>query len=172
MSDINIAQQKFEEGMEYFVDHNYGHSIELLSQAIENDPGFALAIKSRGAAYLRLDKVQEAVADFNTVVEMDPGNARAYHLRGLAYEKSGEDGKALDDFNRALELNSNYGAVYHSRASLHNKMGRPEQATEDIRMVTHLTELNIESFSNENNVWRSQQLRLESMYGDHLVTER
>jgi hypothetical protein len=51
-------------------------------------------------------------------------------------------------------------------------MGRPEQATEDIRMVTHLTELNIESFSNENNVWRSQQLRLESMYGDHLVTER
>lgn len=172
MSDLNIAQQKFEEGMENFVDHNYGQSIKLLSQAIENDPRFTLAIKSRGAAYLRLDKVQEAIADFNTVLEMDPANARAYHLRGLAYAKSGQDDKALDDFNRALELNSNYGAVYHSRASLHNKMGRAEQATEDIRMVTHLTELNIESFSNENNVWRSQQLRLESIYGDHLAMER
>ena len=172
MSDINIAQQKFEEGMENFVDHDYGRSIKLLSQAIEHDPEFALAIKSRGAAYLRLDKVQQAIADFNTVVEMDSGNARAYHLRGLAYVKAGEDSKALDDFNRALELNSNYGAVYYSRANLNNKMGRTAQASEDIRMVTHLTELNIENFSNENNIWRSQQLRLESMFNDNLAMER
>ncbi len=172
MSDNNKAQKKFEEGMADFVNHNYGQSIERLSQAIELDPAFTLAFKSRGAAYLRLDKAEEAIADFSTVVEMDPGNARAYHLRGLAYEKTGENDKALDDFNRALELKSNYGAVYYSRANLNNKMGRTEQATEDIRMVTHLTEVNIETFSNANNVWRSQQLRLESMYNDDLAMER
>jgi len=172
MSDNNKAQQQFEEGMTDFVNHDYGQSIQHLSRALELDPAFTLAYKSRGAAYLRLDKAEEAIADFSSVVELDPGNARAYHLRGLAYAKTGENDKALVDFNRALELKSNYGAVYYSRANLNNKMGRTEQATEDIRMVTHLTEVNIETFSNANNVWRSQQLRLESMYNDDLVMER
>jgi tetratricopeptide (TPR) repeat protein len=95
---------------------------------------------------------------------MDSGNARAYHLRGLAYEKSGENDKALHDFNRALELKSDYGAVYYSRAGLNDKMGHTEQATEDIRMVTHLTEVNIETFTNANNVWRSQQLQLKAIH--------
>jgi hypothetical protein len=57
-------------------------------------------------------------------------------------------------------------------ANLHNKMGHPDLASEDIQMVTHLTEVNIESFANENNVWRTQHLRLESMYDDDLTMER
>jgi len=172
MSDNNEAQKKFEDGMAEFVNHDYGQSIEHLSQAIELDPAFTLAFKSRGAAYLRLDKAAQAIADFNAVLELDPANARAYHLRGLAYEQTGENDKALDDFNRALDLKADYGAVYYSRANLNNKMGRVEQATEDIRMVTHLTEVNIETCSNANNIWRSQQLRLESMYNDDLAMER
>jgi tetratricopeptide (TPR) repeat protein len=158
MSENNKAQQRFEDGMAEFVNHNYGQSIGLLSQALELDPAFTLAFKSRGAAYLRLDKTEEAIADFNTVIGMDSGNARAYHLRGLAYEKTGENDKALYDFNRALELRSDYGVVYFSRASLNHKMGHTEQAMQDIKMVTRLTEVNIETFSNANNIWRSQQL--------------
>lgn len=172
MPDNNMAQKNFEEGMADFVNHNYGKCIERLTQAVELDPAFTLAFKSRGAAYLRLDKVAEAIADFNTVLEIDPDNARAYHLRGLAYENIGDNDKALDDFNKAIELKSNYGAVYYSRANLNHKMGRTQHATEDIQRVTHLTEVNLETFSNANNVWRSQQLRLESLYDDNLAMER
>lgn len=171
-NNANNAQKKFEEGMAEFVNHNYRQSIEHLSQAIELNPAFTLAFKSRGAAYLRLGKTEEAIADFNAVIGMDPANARAYHLRGLACEKSGEHDKALRDFNRALELKTDYGAVYYSRASLNSKMGHTEQATNDIRMATHLTEVNIETFSNANNVWRSHQLQLESIYNDDLAMER
>jgi Tfp pilus assembly protein PilF len=172
MSDNNAVQKIFEDGMAEFVKHNYDQSIGHFSQAIALDPQFALAFKSRGAAYLRMEKTGEAIADFSKVVELKPGNARAYHLRGLAYEKHGEDTKAMEDFNKALELNSGYGAVYFSRANLHSKLGNSEQATEDIRMVTHLTEVNIETFANDNNIWRSQQLRLESLYNDSLAMER
>ena len=155
-----------------FVSHNYGRSIDLLSQAIELDPRFTLALKSRGAAYLKLDQVQEAIADMNTVIAIAPDNARAFHMRGLAHDKSGKFNKALDDFNQALELNPDYGAVYYSRANLHTKMGHTDEAADDIRMVTHLSEVNIETFANESNVWRTQQLRLESMYDDDLAMER
>ena len=172
MSDNNMAKEIFEEGMADFVSHNYGRSIDLLSQAIELDPRFTLALKSRGAAYLKLDQVQEAIADMNTVIAIAPDNARAFHMRGLAHDKSGKFNKALDDFNQALELNPDYGAVYYSRANLHTKMGHTDEAADDIRMVTHLSEVNIETFANESNVWRTQQLRLESMYDDDLAMER
>jgi tetratricopeptide (TPR) repeat protein len=172
MSDNDIAKEKFEEGMADFVSSHYGRSIDLLSQAIELDPQFTLALKSRGAAYLKLDKVQEAIADINAVIKIAPDNARAFHMRGLAYAKAGNYDKALGDFNQALELNPDYGTAYYSRANLHHKMGHPDLATEDIRMVTQLSEVNIESVANENNVWRSQHLRLESMYNDDLTMER
>jgi len=172
MSHNHSAQKIFEEGMAEFVKHNYGQSIARLSQAIELDPEFTLAVKGRGAAYLKLDQTKEAIADFSAVIKLKPHSARAYHLRGLAYEKSGDTAKALDDFNRALELDANYGAAYFSRANLYSKMGNSDLATEDLRMVTHLTEVNVETFANDNNVWRSQQLRLESMYDDDLAMER
>jgi tetratricopeptide (TPR) repeat protein len=172
MSDNDIAKEKFEEGMADFVSNRYGRSIDLLSQAIELDPQFTLALKGRGAAYLKLDKVQEAIADINAVIKIAPENARAFHMRGLAYAKAGNYDKALGDFNQALELNPDYGTAYYSRANLHHKMGHPDLATEDTRMVTQLSEVNIESVANENNVWRSQHLRLESMYNDDLTMER
>ena len=172
MSDSNYSKEKFEEGMADFASQNYVRSIERLSEAIKIKPDFSLALKSRGAAFLRLDKFQDAISDFTKVVEMDPENARAFHLRGLAFEKFGENDKALDDFNRAIALNPSYGAAYHSRAILHTKMGHTDMATEDIQMVAQLTEINIEAFSNDNNVWRSQQLRLESMYNDNITMER
>ena len=42
-------------------------------------------------------------------------------------------------------------------------MGAADQAAADMKMVTHLTEVNIETFAYENNVWRSQQLRIEEL---------
>jgi hypothetical protein len=35
-------------------------------------------------------------------------------------------------------------------------------------MVQHLTNKNIETFASENNVWRSQQLKLESVMESEL----
>ncbi|UCF93388.1 MAG: tetratricopeptide repeat protein [Desulfobacterales bacterium] len=102
---------------------------------------------------------------------MAPQYAKAYHLRGLAHEKAGDCARALQDFDQAVDLDPEYGAAYYSRANLRTKMGQTDLATEDIEMVTHLTELEIERFSNDNNVWRSQQLRLEALDPD-LVMER
>lgn len=172
MSDNNTAKQKFEEGMSEFLSGNYDRSITLFSAALDFDSSFKLALKSRGAAHLKSNKPRDAIADFDRLIEMDPNNARAYHMRGLAYEKTGDLDRALGDFNRSIDYNPEYGAAYYSRATLHTKMGDADQAAADMKMVTHLTEVNIETFANENNVWRSQQLRLEGMHDDDLTMER
>ena len=70
---------------------------------------------------------------------------------------------ALRDFNQAIEIDSEYGAAFFSRATLLTKMGQEDLALEDMKMVNHLSNLNIESFANENNIWRSRHLQMENI---------
>lgn len=162
MKDTEEIKEKFREGIKSFVNKNHQEAAERFSEVIEQDPDFPLAYVSRGSAYQRLGKLDPALSDFNKALDLKPDYPRAYHLRGLLYEKKGENDKALEDFNKAIELNPDYGAAYYSRASLHAKMGNNEAAQEDISMVTMFTEQNISSYANENNIWRSHQLKLEA----------
>jgi Tfp pilus assembly protein PilF len=168
MNYIKNVDDIYTDAMHEFLNGNFEKSIGLLSEAAELDPNRILTFVSRGSAYLKLNRLEEALADFNHALDMDPSYARAFHLRGLVHEKQGVDSGALDDFNRAIEINPEYGAAYHSRATLHTKMGKEDLAVEDIAMVQHLTNKNIETFANENNIWRSQHLRLESIMESEL----
>jgi tetratricopeptide (TPR) repeat protein len=163
MNTDNSVKELFNQAMSEFVGQNFKRSIDLLDELIARDGHNRLALVARGSAHLKLDNLPAALADFDHAVESDPHYARTYHLRGLAHERKGELEDALGDFSRAIQLDPEYGAAYYSRATLYQKMGRSEAATEDIEMVTHLTNRNIESFANENNVWRSQQMRVETM---------
>jgi len=163
MSANRNVDELYHNGMFEFLNNNLATSIEILSEAAECDPDRKLTFVSRGSAYLRLNRLDQALADFNHAIDLDPNYSRAFHLRGLVEEKRGDDAGALNDFTRAIEINPEYGAAYHSRATLHAKMGNEDLALKDITMVQHLTNKNIETFANENNIWRSQQLRLESI---------
>jgi Tfp pilus assembly protein PilF len=161
------AKDFFAAGMGEFAISRYDKSIDLLTRAIDADPSYSLAIVSRGAAFLKLDLLDQARSDFDRAIKINPGYARAYHLRGLVSEKRGDNHTALDDFNRAIELDPEYGAAYYSRATLHANMAHSEKARGDLEMVAHLGCRNMESFMNENNVWQTQQMRVE----DYLETE-
>ena len=162
MSENPEMKQKFDKGIQAFVRQDYPEAARYFSEVIEMGPDFTLAYISRGTAYNRMGKIDEAMADYNQALSLKPEYPRAYHLRALLYEKVGEDEKALADLNRALELDPEYGAAYYSRAALHAKTGADELAKEDISMATMITEQNIGAFANENNIWRSHHLRLEA----------
>jgi tetratricopeptide (TPR) repeat protein len=163
MTTNQQANNEYINGMFAFLKNNYEESIEHLSRAIEIDPDHTLAYMSRGSAFFRSDRLEEAIADFDRAIQLKPDLARSYHLRGLAKERQGNDGDAIADFEKAIELDPEYGAAFYSRATLHTKMGNEDLAVEDIKMVEYLTNKNIENFANENNVWRSQHMRLESL---------
>ncbi len=167
MTGTKKIKKLFESGMLEFANARYDKSIELFTRAIEEDRRNALAFVSRGAAYLKLDRLDQARDDFDSAVVIKPDYARAYHMRGLVHEKQGEDQAALDDFNRAIDLNPEYGAAFYSRATLHTKLSDTDKAQKDIEMVAHLGNKNMETYMNDNNVWHTQHMRVE----DHLETE-
>ena len=110
-----------------------------------------------------MGNTENAIGNFSRVLQIDASHSKAYHLRGLAREMAGDDDEALKDLDKAIDIDSEYGAAYYSRATLLTKMGQEETALEDMKMVNHLSNLNIENFANENNVWRSRQLQMESI---------
>ena len=163
MTENQEANTNYINGMFAFLKNDYVESIKQLSEAIKVDPEHTLSLMSRGSAYFRIDRLDEAIADFDRAIQLNPRLARSYHLRGLAKERQGNDVEAIADFEKAIELDPEYGAAYYSRATLHTKMGNEDLAVEDIKMVEFLTNKTTETFANENNVWRSQHMRLESM---------
>jgi len=160
--------EKFNTGMAAFLSRDYGVCIKNLTEVLKEDRTHKLALVSRGAAFIHTGETATAVADFDRAIAIDPGYARAYHLRGLAREAQNDDEGALADFSKAIELNPDYAAAYYSRATLYTKQGLMDLADEDSRMATHLSEYNIQTFSNENNIWRSDHMAVEDMIGTEL----
>jgi len=163
MAKTNRKNELFATAMSKFMNNKLGVSIDLLDEILNTDPEDMLAWLARGSVYLKMGNTENAIADFSNAIELNSNHPKAYHLSGLAREMAGENDRALADFDKAIDIDPEYGAAYYSRATLLTKMGREDDAAEDMKIVTHLTNLNIENFANENNIWRSRQLQLDEM---------
>jgi tetratricopeptide (TPR) repeat protein len=168
MNKRDTKKELFAHAMSCLMNDNIGTSIELLDKLLYSDPTDKLVLLARGSAHLKSGKAENAIADFSRAIEVDSGYAKAFHLRGLAREAAGEDDDALKDFNNAIGIDPEYGAAYFSRATLLTKMGQEDSATEDMKMVTHLTSVNLETFANENNVWHSRHMQMENVFESDL----
>lgn len=162
MNKSDRKNQLFTNAMSNLMENKLGISIDLLNEILAADPDDRLALLARGSVYLKMNNSNSAINDFNRAIEISPNHAKAYHLRGLARELAGSNAQALEDFSKAIDIDPEYGAAFYSRATLLSKMGREDSAVDDMQMVAHLTNLNIESFANENNLWRSRQMQVES----------
>ncbi len=162
MKNSDRQKELFTNAMSNLLKNKLSISIDLLNELINVDSDDKLALLARGSVYLKTGDTDKAVGDFTRAIEIDSKHPKAYHLRGLAREMAGDDDEALLDFNRAIEIDSEYGAAFFSRANLLTKMGQEDLALEDMKMVNQISNLNIESFADENNVWRSRHLQMEN----------
>ncbi|MDY6950227.1 MAG: tetratricopeptide repeat protein [Thermodesulfobacteriota bacterium] len=160
--ETTTASKKFEDGLSAFTKGEFGESISGLSAAIGRNPDKEIYYLTRGVAYMKTEKSNLAIDDFDKAIELNPTNRRAYHLRGHAFYVTGDSEKALHDFDKAIELDPEYGAAYLSRANLHTEMGNGEKAEQDMETVILLKEKSLGTFANEHNILRSRHLRMEA----------
>jgi tetratricopeptide (TPR) repeat protein len=81
-------------------------SITNYNKAIEHNPEYAKAYRSRGVALYDLGKYKLALHDNNRAVKLDPKSQKALVLknRGVAYMWLGEEKLARQDFETACRM--------------------------------------------------------------------
>jgi len=105
---------------------------------LAQNPRAAEAAYNRGVANLRLNRLDEALADFNKTIELNPKDPDAWNNRGLVYIRLGRTQEALSDFNKALELDDLNGQAYNNRGLVYLKLGKNNEAIEDIKKAGRL----------------------------------
>lgn len=84
----------------------------------------------RGTAYLALEDLEAAIADFSAAIAHQPNRADYYALRGRLYARQGHLAVALDDLNEAIQRGGD-PEDYHMRARVWLAQGDPARAVRD-----------------------------------------
>jgi tetratricopeptide (TPR) repeat protein len=90
-------------------------ALELTQRGLAKAPDYIDLIDTRGMAYYRLGRYDEAINDFNRCIRLYPNRAPAiaasyFHL-GRCLASTGEKSKAVEHLNKALDLNKELGAL-------------------------------------------------------------
>ena len=83
------------------------------------------AFNTRGVAYARVARYQEAIADFTAAIKLDPGNAAAFTNRALAYRQIKREDAALADFDHAIQANPQHAPAYVGRGMVYRQRNEP-----------------------------------------------
>jgi serine/threonine-protein kinase len=133
-------------------------SIEYFNQAIEKDPGYALAYAGMAEAYVLLpdyyagtpqDSFPRAKAAAKRALELDETLAEAHTTLGYALFISDRNyAESEREYQRAIELNTNYATARQWYANGLARMGKFEQAIAEGKRAQELDPLSI--IINEN----------------------
>lgn len=135
-------------------EENLQRAKEYFEQAIEKQPGYALAHSGladtyfyQGYTFGRMapkDAMPKARAVARKALELDDSLAEPHVSLGLVkflfeWDWSG----AEREFNTALELNSNYATAHHAHAALLAATGRKQEAITEARLAVEIDPLSI-----------------------------
>jgi tetratricopeptide (TPR) repeat protein len=98
-------------------------ALEDLSRAIALDPQYSWNYGDRGRVYLRLSRLEEAVADFSMAIRLDPSPFQLYVLRAETHARTGNLDGAIADWDRVIALEPGYSPAWAPRAALAWAMG-------------------------------------------------
>ena len=158
-TESNEAYQLQLKGRFYFNKRNaegFRKALEYFQQAIEKDPGFALAYSGLADTYDLLgaveaggdmrpnDAMPKAKAAALKAIEIDPSLAEPHvSLAHVKYYYDRDWNGAEQEFKRAIELNPNYPQAHHWYALLLVWSGRTNEGLAEIKRAQELDPLSL-----------------------------
>ena len=125
------------------------NTIVLWNYVIEKEPDrVPQAYNNRGVALKNMNRMQEAIQDFDRAIVLNPEYPLAYNNRGVTLKKMGMLREAIEDFDRAIDLNPSYYKAYDYRGSAYSKIGRLDKAIEDFDKAISLNPAYYETYLN------------------------
>ena len=103
----------------------YDEAIALADGILESEEESWKAHYYRGFAFERLEKLDEALSDYDAVLQIRPWDSGFWRLRGELVLKQSDPRQARSDFKRSLFYNPRAQQTYISLANLHERDVNP-----------------------------------------------
>jgi len=104
LSARQLAQRLNDRGLQFYKEKKYPEAESQFTEALKQQPSFALAANNLGFVYYKQGKFAEAARWFENALKIDPSRAIAYLNAGDAYFKSGDIAKAEKAYSTYLEI--------------------------------------------------------------------
>jgi tetratricopeptide (TPR) repeat protein len=91
----------------------------------------ARLISNRAALYIKLDKLDLAMADLDRVVAIAPDYVFAYDNRGEVWRLRGNNDKAIAEYNKAIKIDPKFLSAYYDRGQTYEAMKDLDKARAD-----------------------------------------
>ena len=126
-----------------YTNGDYEEALAWYSRAIEFDPTYMRAYRSRALAHTQLGEYEEAIADYTTAIELDEpyyDYTYVYSERGARYLDLDEYELAIEDFTTIIDRDAAWSYVYAQRGAARANLGLYEEAIEDLTTALEQTE--------------------------------
>lgn len=120
-------------------------AIKAFSDYLKLHPKDVQALNNRGVAYIRLDKKDLALKDFDQMLALMPNMASLYYNRATLLASMNRD--MLPDLNKAIALDPAYLAARYDRANLYFSQKNYTKAKLDLDQILKYAPKNPESYN-------------------------
>lgn len=116
----------------------------------------SVLVHNRGRVYAALGRLEEALADIDTVIELDPNYPDYYFDRADLRRRMGDLPGALADYSESITFAAPFWEMHYNRADLRLELGDLAGAIEDLRYVLELEPDELDARINLASLLREQ----------------
>ena len=124
--------------------------------AYGNEGNEAERYNNRGIAYIKRNKLEQAIASFSKAIELDPSYANAYCNRGVVYYCQGEYERAIIDYSEAIELDPRHVVTYNNRGVAYGNQGEHEKAIGDLTRAIEIKPDYADAYNNRGIAYKAK----------------
>ena len=103
-------------------------AIDLIGQALQHNQRQAVAYSNLGLAQKKLQRLPEAIANFDRAIALQPNFAPAHYNRGLAFQGLRRWAEALASFDQTIALQPDNAEAYANRGDVLEELKRLDEA--------------------------------------------
>ena len=120
--------------------HNAGNlegAVQIYSKILDSIPAtekivISVIRKHRGMAFFSMNKLEDALEDFNTSIECDPKAFRTHYYKGIVLSIQKKYQQAIDSFTTSLEINEFQAHTHFRRALAYYEVNEFENSMNDL----------------------------------------
>ena len=135
--DVDVL---FKKGVQLYRIKSYDGCVKTMKTVVEIDRDHQRAWVYLGAAYTKMERIEDAIKAFKEALKTDPNDKPSWVNLGIIYKKRGEYLEALKSFEEAIKIEPNDKRSWYLKASVLYSLGRYGEGLSAVNKALELDE--------------------------------